>query len=71
MKKPLDDNTPVGRGLAEVSQFEIEARAMELAAGEGRSTMNAADLELAQKEILGVAKTTDPTHPSLTPRGKV
>lgn len=73
MKKPAHQQTAssAGRGLAEVSQDAIEARALELAAGQGRSEMNAGDLELARKQILGVAKSTTASHPSLTSKRKV
>ena len=69
--KKTETQSPAGRGLAEVSQDAIEARALELAATHGRSLMNAEDLELATKQILGVAKTTAATHPSLKAKRKV
>ncbi len=47
-----------GRGLGEVSQDEIEKRAMELAHAKGSDTMDEDDLKAAQAEILGKSTTT-------------
>ena len=46
------DHRPV-RGLAEVSQREIEQVAKELAKKQGRETINQNDLDEAEKQVLG------------------
>ncbi|MDX2082059.1 MAG: hypothetical protein SFU53_14835 [Terrimicrobiaceae bacterium] len=53
---------PVGNGLADPSQQEIEKRGRALAVAAGRDEMNEADLAEARREVLGPSASTEPVE---------
>ncbi|MEO8205237.1 MAG: hypothetical protein ABI615_03595 [Chthoniobacterales bacterium] len=69
MKTPTNRIELAGKGIGEVSQKDIEARALELARSDGRDTVNNKDLLQAREEIEGHTTSTHAPEESTSTAG--